>query len=124
MGFWFVRPSMNEIPADPPCPVCGAPVPLNARGCGRCGARKDLRTGAWEVSPDLYDGLDLPDLYDEEDGTNGAEDFNYDDFVAREFQENSKLGFLHHMTTRQRFWWLVAVITFLAFAWLSIVSMW
>ncbi len=106
-----------EIPPDPPCPECGAPVPLNARGCARCGARKDEH-GDWRQS-EIYDGLDLPD-----ETTGDEDDFDYEEFIAREFQEGSKLGFLHQMTTRQRFWWLVGVITLIAFAWLSIVAIW
>ncbi len=101
---------MTEAPLDDPrCPACGAPVHLNARGCRECGARRDER--GWS-QPENLDGIDLP----------GEDDFDYEDFIRREFPESSKLEFLHRMTTRQRFWWLVALITLLAFAWLSFVA--
>ncbi|MCB1231978.1 MAG: hypothetical protein KDN19_17040 [Verrucomicrobiae bacterium] len=101
---------MKPVPTDPRCPECGAPVHLNAVSCGNCGARRDER--GWFRSAD-YDGIDLPEDDD---------DFDYEDFVAREFHEGSKLGFLHRMTTKQRFWWLIAVLTLIAFAWLSLVA--
>ncbi|MGH7997186.1 MAG: zinc-ribbon domain-containing protein [Opitutaceae bacterium] len=40
------------------CPVCGAPVPRNAKACPNCGA--DERSG-WNDEATLYDGIDLPD---------------------------------------------------------------
>jgi hypothetical protein len=54
------------------CPVCGEDVPRNARACPECGA--DELSG-WKDDAYTYDGLGLPD-----------EDFDYDEFVAREFK--------------------------------------
>lgn len=103
---------MSELtPEDPRCPSCGAPVHLNARGCRECGARRGER--GWS-EPEHLDGIDLPGADD---------DFDYEDFIRHEFPKSAnKLEFLHRMTTRQRFWWLVALITLLAFAWLSFVA--
>ena len=52
------------------CPNCGAEVPPKARACPECGA--DEQTG-WSDEARV-DGLDLPD-----------ENFDYNDFVKREF---------------------------------------
>ncbi len=92
---------------EPSCPACGAPVHLNSLSCGRCGARREA--GGWGESGSR-DGLDLPE----------DDDFDYDEFVAREFGESPENRFLHRMTTRQRFWWLVGVLTLIAFAILAI----
>ena len=53
------------------CPICREDVPRNARACPECGA--DERSG-WKSDAAVHDGLDLPDA-----------EFNYEDFVAREF---------------------------------------
>jgi hypothetical protein len=85
------------------CPECGAEVYPNAFGCRACGARKE--NGRWMQSS-TYDGVDLPDDY-----------FDYDEFIREEFGgENS--GSCSGM---QLFWWVVAVITLVAFLLLSLV---
>ena len=56
------------------CPVCGADVPPDALACPDCGA--DDETG-WNEETTATDGLNLPD-----------EEFDYDDFVRREFGED------------------------------------
>jgi hypothetical protein len=74
------------------CPNCGADVPLNARACPECGSDKD--TG-WAESAET-DHLSLPD----------GEDFNYDDFVQREFGGGEKVvprGIAWY-------WWATAVL--------------
>lgn len=51
---------------NPPtiCPVCGEPVPRQARACPGCGA--DERSG-WDEDATRYDGLDLPEeAFDDE----------------------------------------------------------
>lgn len=53
------------------CPVCGEDVPPRSVACPECGA--DERSG-WKDDAHIYDGLDLPD-----------DDFDHDEFVAREF---------------------------------------
>ncbi|MEM9018900.1 MAG: zinc ribbon domain-containing protein [Verrucomicrobiota bacterium] len=83
------------------CPACGAEVSPNATSCRECGARKV--DGRWEM-PEIYDGLDL-----------GEDEFNYEDFVSREF--GSGTG---KKTAKEWFWWLVAILTFLAFLFLVV----
>ena len=53
-----------------PCPVCHEHVPHGRRACSQCGSSADDGWGG-DTSAD---GLDLPD-----------DEFDYDDFVAREF---------------------------------------
>jgi uncharacterized membrane protein YvbJ len=80
------------------CPNCGADVPRRARACPQCGA--DDQTGWSEAAQ--TSGLDLPD-----------EEFDYDDFVKREFGGRKPIPRGIHW-----FWWLVAlglVIAFLVF---------
>lgn len=71
------------------CLNCGAEVPPTARACPECGA--DEETG-WSEEARTHH-LDLPD---------GK--FDYDDFVKREFAEE---------TPKPRgipwFWWLIAI---------------
>ena len=77
------------------CPVCGEEVPRGAKACPECGA--DERSG-WREDADETGGLDLPD-----------EEFNYDEFVGREFGGESKpegIGWV---------WWAAAVAALLAF---------
>lgn len=52
------------------CPFCGAEVRVGPDGCPRC------TTGKPRKQPAYLDGVDLPD---------DPEDFDYDDFVKREF---------------------------------------
>lgn len=83
------------------CPHCGADAHPNAAGCRECGARKV--DGRWE-DPEAYDGVDLPD-----------DDFDYEEFIRNEFGE----GEGRDRSFRKTFWWVVAVITLIAFAWIS-----
>ena len=80
------------------CPCCGAEVPPNAKACPECGA--DEHTG-WSEEADA-ERLGLPD-----------EDFNYEEFVRREFSRGKSpkpLG-IHW------FWWLVGILLVVAFVW-------
>ena len=80
------------------CPVCGATVPAKARACPECGS--DEQTG-WSDQAGESE-LDLPDS-----------EFNYQDFVDREFGTAKPVP--RGMTT---FWWIVALLvlgTFLLF---------
>ncbi len=77
------------------CPNCGAEVPPNARACPECGA--DEQTGWSEAA--RTDGLDLPD-----------ENFDYDDFVKREFGDKRPVPRGVH-----RFWWVIALLVVAAF---------
>ncbi len=64
---------MKRRPAPDPCPSCDESVPRNASACPHCGA--DWNTG-WNEDGDTSGRLGLPD-----------EDFDYEDFVKREFDE-------------------------------------
>jgi hypothetical protein len=68
-------------------------VPRGAAACDDCGA---CHQSGWKSDARTYDGLDLPD-----------EDFDYDDFIQREFDqsEGSKTGL-----TKEHLWRLVAAI--------------
>jgi hypothetical protein len=76
------------------CPNCGAEIPPKARACPECGA--DEKTGWSEEA--RASGLDLPD-----------ENFDYDDFVKREFGDQSPVPRGIHW-----FWWMVALGVLLA----------
>lgn len=76
------------------CPVCGEQVPAGAPACPECGA--DERSG-WRE--DVADGLDLP-----------AEDFDYDDFVKKEFGPEVRPAGIAWV------WWAAAIAALLAFA--------
>ncbi len=71
------------------CPHCGAELPNKAKACPACGS--DEQTG-WSDAA-RTDGLDLPD-----------EEFNYDEYVQREFSEHEHVPFGLHW-----FWWLIAL---------------
>ena len=83
--------------------MCGAEVPPDALACPDCGA--DHQTG-WNEEATATDGLDLPDG-----------DFNYDEFVKREFAEELAPG-----GWRRQMLWIAAamMIVLLALAlWLA-----
>jgi len=77
------------------CPVCGEWVPRGAAACDDCGA---CAKSGW--SGDTHaDGLDLPD-----------DEFNYDDFIAREFGgKNSRQPLTANL------WWWVALALLIIF---------
>jgi hypothetical protein len=77
------------------CPNCGAEVPPKAKACPECGA--DEHTGWSEAA--RTDGLGLPD-----------ENFEYEDFVKREFGTQSPVPRGIHW-----FWWVVALLLAAAF---------
>jgi hypothetical protein len=68
---------MKHRPPPDPCPNCDAEVPRNARACPGCGA--DWTTG-WNEDGDDAGGLDLPE-----------DDFDYDEFVQREFDASGRV---------------------------------
>jgi len=80
------------------CPNCGAEVPPDAKACPECGS--DEKTG-WSDEAHAG-GLDLPD-----------EDFDYGEFVQREFGNKKSIPHGIHW-----FWWLVGVLLVTAFLWL------
>jgi hypothetical protein len=77
---------------EPPeiCPVCGEDVPRRSLACPTCGA--DHNSG-WRIDRDAHDALDLPD-----------EDFDYDEFVRREFGSSAKPPGI------KAIWWITAII--------------
>jgi uncharacterized membrane protein YvbJ len=76
------------------CPVCGEDVPRGALACPQCGA--DHNSG-WRHDADTYEALDLPD-----------EDFNYDEFVRREFGSSPKPAGM------KMIWWITAILILIA----------
>ena len=80
------------------CPNCGADVPPNAKACPECGS--DEKTGWSEEA--ASSGLDLPE-----------ENFNYEDFVRREFGGKRPVPRGLHW-----FWWVVGVLLLAGFVWL------
>jgi hypothetical protein len=86
------------------CPVCGGDVPRGASACPECGA--DERSG-WREDADETGGLDLPD-----------EEFNYDEFVEKEFGNGVKPGGIGWA------WWAAAVAALLAFAAMLLRGTW
>lgn len=77
------------------CPFCenvvrvGRPCP----GCAKKARRKQpAKKRAWS-QPESHDGLDLPE-----------EDFDYDDFIAREFGKSP-----HRATGIKWYWWWLAL---------------
>jgi len=83
---------MAKPKLEPPevCPVCGEDVPRRSLACPECGA--DHNSG-WRVDAEVHDGLDLP-------GT----DFDYDEFVRREFGSSAKPAGV------KTIWWITAII--------------
>lgn len=87
---------MKRRPPPEVCPACGEDVPRNALACPECGA--DERSG-WREDADEVDGLGLDD-----------DDFDYDDFVEREFGGGGPRP--HGI---QPVWWITAIILLAAF---------
>ena len=85
--------------SDFKCPECEADVSPNALGCRTCGARKE--NGRW-LRSSIYDGI----------GVDGDDDFDYEEFVEREFGSGQR-----RKTPKEKFWWLVAVFVLLVFIW-------
>ncbi len=74
------------------CPTCGADAEVG-KPCPGCPAKPPRKKRSREIDPP-QDGLDLPD-----------DDFDYDDFVAREF---GKIP--HRKTGLKWYWWLLALV--------------
>lgn len=77
------------------CPNCGARVPPNAKACPECGS--DEQTG-WSDAA-ATDALGLP-----------AEEFDYSDYVKREFGKEGPVPRGIHW-----FWWVAAVALVIGF---------
>jgi hypothetical protein len=98
MAYLNSRPRTPEV-----CPVCGEDVPPRARACPECGA--DHNSG-WRLDAD-GGGLDLPD-----------EEFDYDEFVAREFGEGVRPAGIKPI------WWVTAIVVLLAMLAGLVLSVW
>jgi len=79
------------------CPLCGELVPPRAKACPHCGA--DELTG-WSDEAKLS-GLGLP-----------SEDFDYDRFVAEEWEGKRSPG-----RKLQWLWWLTALVLVVVLLW-------
>ena len=84
------------------CPHCGAEVPPKAKVCPQCGS--DEETGWSDEAQD--GGLNLPD-----------ENFDYDDFLKREFAETARTP---RPTGISWFWWIIGILVLAGFVWLLV----
>ena len=84
----------NEKRAPEVCPVCGEEVPRRAVACPECGADHD---SGWRDDADDYGAAGLPD-----------EEFDYKDFVRREFGTSPKPA------TIKTIWWITALLVLAA----------
>jgi len=95
------------------CPFCDSTVKVGAPcpGCAPKLARKRQapppRSKAWQQD-EIYDALDLPD-----------EDFDYDEFVAREFGRVP-----HRRLGVKWYWWVLGVVLLLLIAALIAMNRW
>ncbi|HXB01251.1 MAG TPA: hypothetical protein VNV15_00360 [Opitutaceae bacterium] len=87
---------------DPPgdCPVCGEPVSAGRKSCAHCGS--DEHSG-WSDET-ASDALDLP-----------GEDFNYREFVEKEFGPGSR------RTRPALLWWIVGLVLVAVLIWQLVV---
>ncbi|HEX8372212.1 MAG TPA: hypothetical protein VF585_05505, partial [Chthoniobacterales bacterium] len=90
--FYVVRMAKKKTSPRTPevCPVCEEDVPHGALACPECGA--DHRSG-WKEDLDNYDGAGVPE-----------DDFNYEDFVAKEFGSGPKPAHISPI------WWITAIL--------------
>lgn len=72
------------------CPCCGARVAAGAKFCRECGASDD---SGWGEGSQVWDD-DLPAGYAEDD------EFEYDDFVRREFPEHAPQRSAHQLKSQ------------------------
>jgi uncharacterized membrane protein YvbJ len=92
------------------CRNCGAEIHPNARACKSCGTLSGSPS-AKSLQAQHLDGIDLP-----HDPGNDP-DFDYDDYVSREFGDDKNLPIV--IDGRKVIWWLTAVILVLVFAYLA-----
>ncbi len=87
------------------CPDCGSAISPNALSC-RCGWRKgEVKNNRRVTDHTKY--RDSEKSFDD--------DFDYDDFVRREFGAGKRPTWFWQKSPRERFWWMIAVIVLIAF---------
>jgi len=86
------------------CPVCGEWVPKGQAACDECGA---CEKSGWNKEASTYDGLDLPD-----------EDFDYDEFIAREFGSAKPKGTVSGNQNSLWFWVGLILLAAIVLGWL------
>ena len=79
------------------CPHCGAELSVDATFCRHCGASEDAGWGGEADSSDADQSDDWSD------------DFDYDDFIAREFPEHARTP----ARRRNAYWLAFAVVALL-----------
>ena len=87
------------------CSHCGAEVPAKALACPECGS--DKNTG-WSDQT-IYDGTDIED----------PDEFDYEDWKRREVD-----GRGWRRSSKQWFWWVVAVLIVALLLWLAVSRLW
>jgi len=87
------------------CPQCDGQVRVGAAACPHCGS--DDETG-WSEDADV-------DAHYGEDGNFDDDDFDYDEYVAREFPEDRPP--LERARGVNRFWQAVAIVVLLLIVW-------
>ena len=90
------------------CPSCGAEVRVGSRGCSRCSAGSGAK---WEQD-EYLDGVDVPE---------DAAEFDYNDFVKREFGGRGPSRLKPHGIAWK--WWVTGVLVLGAFAWGVVASL-
>ena len=88
------------------CPICGEYVPRGLVACPACGS---CAKSGWRADAE-YDGLDLPD---------DPADFDYDDFVAREFGGKTK-----DRWAPGGLWWWAALAVLIALVLAALSGWW
>ena len=86
------------------CPVCGEWVSKGQAACDECGA---CEKSGWKKDAETDDGLDLPD-----------DEFDYDDFIAREFGSAKPKGAVSGNQNSLWFWVGLILLAAIVLGWL------
>ena len=90
------------------CPSCGTEVRVGSRGCPKCS--RDTALKSWEQD-DYLDGVDVPE---------DAAEFDYNDFVKREFGRRSARLKPAGLAWK---WWLAGILLLAALIWVWVVRL-
>jgi len=104
MEDWIVSSESESNIDDFPCPNCGAKVSAGATFCRECGASDDAGWGTEDEDLDAAYGED--------------EDFDYDEFIGREFPQYAPDG--TRVTGKQMLIRLIAIILCLCLLWFGL----